>query len=87
MDIVYRIITYIVNPLIYLLIGVAVIYFLFGVFKFVQNADSSEERIKGAHHILWGVVGIAIMFSAFAFVRIITNTLGSGATHTTTLGF
>lgn len=85
MDIVNGIIEFIINPLIYLLIGVAVIYFLFGVFKFIQNGDKPEERTKGAQHIIWGVIGIAIIFSAFTFVHIIMNTLGSGSAHPSTL--
>jgi len=87
MDIVYNIIQYIVNPLIYLLIGVAVIYFLFGVFKFVKNADKPEERGIGAQHILWGVIGIAIIFGAFTLVHIIMNSLGSASSHPTTLPY
>ena len=86
MDILYRIIALVVNPLIYLLIGVAIIYFLFGVFVFVKNSDSSEKRVEGANHILWGVIGIAIMFSVFAFVRVIQNTIGSNSYHPTVIG-
>ena len=76
MDILNNVITYIVNPLIYLLIGVAVIYFLWGVFNFVRNADSAEKRPDGARHILWGIIGIAIMFSVFTLVKVIQNTVG-----------
>jgi Type IV secretion system pilin len=77
MDILNRTITYVVNPLVDLLIGLAVIYFLYGVFNFVRNAENPEKRIEGAKHILWGVVGIAIMFSVFTFTRIIKNTIGT----------
>lgn len=78
MDILGRIISYIVNPIIYFLVGLAVIYFLYGVFNFVRNAESSEKRIIGAKHIFWGVIGIAIMFSVFALVKVIQNTIGTG---------
>lgn len=76
MDILYLIIQNIVNPLIYVLIGLAVVYFLWGVFIFVKNADDPEKRKVGAQHILWGIVGIAIIFSAFTFVSVIQNTIG-----------
>jgi uncharacterized membrane protein YuzA (DUF378 family) len=76
MGIINNIIAFIVNPIIYLLIGLAVIYFLWGVLVFVRNADSSEGRTLGAKHVFWGVVGIAIMFSVFAFIHVIENTIG-----------
>lgn len=86
MEILNSIITNILNPVIYLLVGLAVIYFLWGVFNFVRNAENSEKRGIGAQHILWGVIGIAIMFSVFAFVKVIQNTIGSGVSHPASLG-
>lgn len=85
MDILYRIIDYVINPLIYLLIGVAVIYFLFGVFKFVANADNSDERVKGGQHIFWGIIGLAVMVSVFALVNLILSTLGPAGVRPDTL--
>jgi hypothetical protein len=80
MDILNNAIIYVVNPLIYLIVGLAVIVFLYGVFNFVRNAENSEKRVEGARHIFWGIIGIVIMFSVFAFVRVIQNTIvGPGA--------
>lgn len=78
MDILNNIISYVVNPIIYLLVGVAVIYFLYGVFNFVRNAEDPAKRVEGASHILWGIVGIAIMLLVFTFIHVIQNTIGSG---------
>lgn len=75
-DIVTRIITLVVNPLIYVLFGAAVLYFLWGVLQFVRKADDSEARAHGAQHIIWGVIGLAIMMSAFGIVRLVINTVG-----------
>ena len=41
-----RIIENIVNPLIYLLIGVAVVVFLWGLVEFIAKADGREYSIK-----------------------------------------
>lgn len=71
-----NILTNILNPFITLLIGVAVIYFLWGVFLFVRNADSSEERKKGGMHMLWGAVGLFIMVTSYGVVNLILGTLG-----------
>ncbi len=68
---------YIVNPFIVLLFAVALVYFLFGVFKFLSNSDSSDEREKGKQHMLWGIVGMFIMMAVFTIMHILANTLGS----------
>jgi hypothetical protein len=86
MSILNNLITFIVNPIIYLIIGLAVIYFLYGVLKFVRNAEDPAKRVEGASHILWGVVGIAIMFSVFAFIRVIQNTIGPDSYHPESIG-
>jgi hypothetical protein len=86
MNILNNIIDFIVNPLILLLIGLAVIYFLYGVFNFVRNADKPDERAIGARHILWGIIGIAIIFSVFTFVKVIQNTIGPDVYKPKSLG-
>ena len=75
MDILARINEYIVNPLIYLLIGVGIVVFLFGLVEFISGADNPEGRENGRRHLLWGIVGLFIIFSVFAFINIIQNTL------------
>jgi hypothetical protein len=66
----------IVNPIISLMLAVAIIYFLWGVFEFVRNAESSEERKKGGQHMLWGALGLFIMVTAYGILNLIKGTLG-----------
>ena len=66
----------IVNPLIMLMVGVAIVYFLWGVFVFVRNADSPEERKKGGMHMLYGVLGLFIMATAYGIMDLILGTIG-----------
>lgn len=70
-----NILTNIVNPLILLMVGVAIIFFLWGVFDFIRNADSSEERKKGGEHILYGVLGLFIMATAYGILNLILGTI------------
>lgn len=65
----------IVNPFITLLVAVAIIYFLYGVFKFVQNAASSDERKSGGMNMLWGAVGLFIMITAYGILNLILGTI------------
>ena len=66
----------IINPLIRLMFAAALVYFLWGVFQYVRNADSSEDRKTGGRHIIWGLVGLFIMVSVIAILEIATDTFG-----------
>ncbi|MBU6430810.1 MAG: hypothetical protein KGJ58_00800 [Patescibacteria group bacterium] len=76
-QLLYNIEIFILNPIIYLLFGLALIIFLYGVFEFIKNSESEEERKKGGEHMLWGIIGMAIMFSAYGIINFILNTLGN----------
>ena len=67
--------TTIINPLILFLFALAVVYFLYGVFKFLANQDNEEAKTTGKSHMLWGVVGIVIMLGVWIILGIILNTL------------
>lgn len=63
-------------PLIYLLMSVAFLIFLWGCAKYVFNANNESERAKGRKHILWGLVGLLIMISAWSILSIAAGTFG-----------
>lgn len=66
----------ILYPLISLLFGIAFLVFLWGVFEMVKGATSEEARTTGKKHILFGVIGMLVMLSAFALLQIGANTAG-----------
>ena len=66
----------IVNPILQVVFVVAIILFVYGVFEFVRGADNPEVRTQGQQHMLWGLVGLAIMVSVFTIIHIFLNTLG-----------
>ena len=66
----------IVQPAIYLLFALAVLYFIWGVFTFMRNADSAEKRKEGFSHMIWGIVGIFIMLSAKGIINLILASIG-----------
>lgn len=67
--------TAVVNPLITLLFGLAFVAFVWGVFKYIANADNETERRKGGMAMLYGLIGMFIMFSAFGIMNLIKNTI------------
>ncbi len=68
--------TLIVNPTIKLLFAGAVLFFLWGVFKYVKGADDESARSEGAQHMLWGIIGMFIMVAVFGIMKIILRTFG-----------
>ncbi|HEY4499499.1 MAG TPA: hypothetical protein VJH94_05620 [Candidatus Paceibacterota bacterium] len=70
-----RIITYILNPIVYLLIGIAVIVFLQGAIEFIAKANDPEGRKNGQRHLIWGIVGLTVIASAYAIMSFIQNSL------------
>jgi uncharacterized membrane protein YidH (DUF202 family) len=67
------------NSLIPLLIGAAVIVFLYGILRFISKSTSgnAEDRKESINFMIWGIVGIAVMVSIWGLVAFVTNTLGT----------
>ena len=66
----------ILNPLIYLMFGVASLTFAWGVYVFLVNLDNEEKRKEGGWAMLWGVLGMAVMLGAKGIVAVIKGTIG-----------
>ncbi len=65
-----------INPLIALIFVAALLYFLWGLFMFISTAGEDTKRAEGKQHMLWGIIGMVIMVSVFAILRIGLNTFG-----------
>lgn len=64
----------ILNPLIKLLFALALAFFLWGMSQFVLNAENDEARETGKRHMLWGIVGMTIMFSVWGLMYLVLDT-------------
>ena len=67
----------ILNPIIGLMLGLALVIFLYGVVEFIAGAGSEDKRSAGKKHIVWGIVGLFIMFSVFGIINLIIETIGA----------
>lgn len=65
-----------IQPFIYLLFAVALAYFFWGVAEYIQGASAPDKRKTGSAHIIYGLIGLVIMFSVMALLNIICNTVG-----------
>lgn len=57
-----------------LLFAVAFVFFLWGMVQFIGNADNESERDKGKQFMIWGIIGITVMFCVWGLVAILTST-------------
>ncbi|MFZ3043587.1 MAG: hypothetical protein WA058_00545 [Minisyncoccia bacterium] len=65
------------NILVPVLMAIAFIYFLYGVYKyFILGADSDTERKTGRQFVLWGIIGFVAILSVWGLVNIVGSTLG-----------
>lgn len=74
-----NILRYIVNPAILLIFSLGFATFMFGMLQFMWSLNSGEVSQKGKNHMIWGVVGMFLMVSAYGIISIIDETFGFGA--------
>jgi amino acid transporter len=52
-------------------------FFVFGVVKYIKNADDSAEREKGRQFMLWAIICFTVLVSIWAIVTwLLSDTLG-----------
>ena len=66
----------IINPLIYFLFALALVYFLYGLMKYLLSPDNEELRSSSKSHMLWGIFGMFIMIAVFGIMNLILKTVG-----------
>ncbi len=73
-----KVVTQIVNPVILLLSAGAFVVFLWGVFEFVLHAGDVAKRETSRKAILWGLVGLVIIFGAYGIINVAMGTFDMG---------
>lgn len=65
---------YILNPIIGLMFAIAVVVFIYGIVEFILGAYNEDRKSAGKKHMIWGVIGMFIMVSAFGIVNLFIST-------------
>jgi hypothetical protein len=69
------------------LIAIAFIVFLFGVYKyFILGAADEKSRTDGKQFVLWGVIGLVVILSVWGLVNLVKDTIipsAAGTNHPT----
>lgn len=71
-----RFVDAIVDPLVVALFALAFLLFMWGLLQFMLAVSQGEPSDSGKQHMLWGVIGLVIMFSVAGIINVITNSIG-----------
>ena len=69
--------TNLIDPAITLLSLAAFILFAVGVIEMIRNGENEEKRKQGQQHMIWGIIGLTIMFGAATIVQILKKVVTS----------
>lgn len=72
---------YILNPIIILVFVLSMAYFVYGVIRFlyVDSDDKGNSRAEARSAIMWGVIGMVIMFSVYGIIAFMLTAFGISA--------
>ena len=56
------------------LIGIAVVFFLIGVIRYITAGEDEEKRTAGRNMMIYGIIGLFVMISVWGLVNILKGT-------------
>lgn len=71
-----RVVNIIINPIIIFLFLLATAYLFFNFIKFLSLEPGDKSRDEAWSAILWGLTGMAIMFSVYGIIQVILSVFG-----------
>ncbi len=79
--VVQKISNVIINPILAVIFAAGLLVFIWGIVEFISglNADDHEKRESGKRHMVFGVLGMFIMSSAWAILKVIAGTVCNSA--------
>lgn len=60
-----------IDPIITLFYVLAFLYFFWGMALFVLNSNDQKKRQEGRDHMMWGVIGLFIVFSVWGILNFV----------------
>jgi len=65
----------VINQLIVIVAGLALLYFFWGLVKFIFHADDVEKHEEGRNIMVWGLLALFVMFAVWGLVRFLNSAL------------
>lgn len=78
-DVVGRFTDQIINPALLILAAAGFMFFVWGLVEFLISLNSGGKTDTGKSHMIYGILGMVIMFSTYGIITLINNTFGFNA--------
>jgi hypothetical protein len=63
------------NPIVGLLTGLAVVFFIWGIVKYIANSGDEKAAQEGKNVMIYGVLALFILFSFWGIVQLLYNSV------------
>lgn len=71
-----NVVTEVFSPLYQLVVGISILYFLYGVMMYVIDLNNPEKKTDGRSHLLWGTIGLFMILSVGGILEIFKGAIG-----------
>ena len=65
------------NTVIVIIFALATVVFGWGIVQYISAGGNDEKLKAGRQHMLWGIIGMAVMLAAWGLAKILINYLGA----------
>lgn len=74
----------IINTLLTLMVGIALVLFFWGMAKYITSAGSKEKIDEGRNLIMWGIITLFVMVSVWGIVGLIQKMFNFNSSNSNT---
>ncbi|MDO8510440.1 MAG: hypothetical protein Q7S15_02340 [bacterium] len=75
-DLINRFFVALINQVVPIIVGAALVIFLWGLARFILNVGSSKDQEEGKSLMKWGILGLFIMVSVWGILLILVRSFG-----------
>jgi heme/copper-type cytochrome/quinol oxidase subunit 2 len=75
----------VVNSLLVITAGVAVLVFFWGLVVFVFKSGDEKSHTEGKNRMIWGIIALVVMVSVWGIIRFVSQDLGLSSPASTSI--
>ncbi|MCH8050377.1 hypothetical protein IIB51_03200 [Patescibacteria group bacterium] len=66
--------TSIITSIIPVVVALAILFFFWGLAKFILHADDETKRAEGKQIMIWGIIALFVIFTIWGIIVLLQNT-------------
>lgn len=68
-----------------IVVALALVYFFYGLAKYILSAGDEEKKGEGRNIMIWGIIALFVIISVWGLTKVIINTFGINENTTITV--